>query len=149
MLVVGCGVGLCWNVGEACRRWSHMCGSWYLPKFLFRGVLYAEEHILLDGPGLAVYLFVNNVKLVGVHGMSCGGTVVVYGGRGLEMFLDSFPQGSARLPNVGADAVDMWALVFADDACLVGFWVLVLGVPQGCSKGVGALEVDLDSSAFA
>ena len=37
VLVVGCGVGLCWNVGEACRRWSHMCGSWYLPKFLFRG----------------------------------------------------------------------------------------------------------------
>ena len=70
MLVVGCGVGLCCNVGEACRRWSHMCGSWYLPKFLFRGVLYADEHSLLDGPGLAVYLFVNNVKLVGVHGMS-------------------------------------------------------------------------------
>ena len=45
--------------------------------------------------------------------------------------------------------MDMWALVFVDDACLVGFGVLVLGVPQGCSKGVGALEVDLDSSAFA
>ena len=37
VMVVGCGVGLCWNVGEACRRWSHMCGSWYLPKFLFKG----------------------------------------------------------------------------------------------------------------
>ena len=38
VLVVGCGVGLCWNMGEACRRLSHICGSWYLPKFLFRGV---------------------------------------------------------------------------------------------------------------
>ena len=119
------------------------------PSSCLGEVLYTDEHSLLDGPGLAVYLFVNNVKLVGVHGMSCGGTVVVYGGRGLEMFLNSFPQGSARLPNVGAGAVDMWALVFVGDACLVGFWVLILGVPQGCSKGVGVLEVDLDSSAFA
>ena len=47
--------------------------------------------------------------------------VVVYGGRGLEMFLNSFPQGSARLPNVGAGAVDMWALVFVDDACFICF----------------------------
>ena len=37
MLIVGCGVGLCWNMGEACRRWSHMCGSWYLAKFMFKG----------------------------------------------------------------------------------------------------------------
>ena len=34
---VGCGVGLCWNVGEACRSWSHICSSWYLPRFLFKG----------------------------------------------------------------------------------------------------------------
>ena len=117
-------------MGEACRRLSHMCGSWYLPKFLFKGgVLYAYEHGLLYGPGKAVYLFVNNVELVGVHGMSCGGTVVVYGGGGLEMFLNSFPQGPARLPNVGAGALDVWALVFVDDACLVSFGVLILGVP--------------------
>ena len=90
-----------------------------------------DEHSLLDGPELAVCLFVNNVKLVGVHGMSFGGTVVVYGGRGLEMFLNSFPQGSARLPNVGAGAVDMWALVFVDDACLVWFFgSLSLGLPR-------------------
>ena len=37
VLVVGCGVDLGWNVGDACRRLSHMCGSWYLPKFLFKG----------------------------------------------------------------------------------------------------------------
>ena len=98
------------------------------PSSCLGGVLHMDEHNLLDGPGLAVYLFMNNVKLVGVHGMSCGGTVVMYGGRGLKMFLNSFPQGSARLPNVGAGAVDVWALVFVDDACLVGFGVLILGV---------------------
>ena len=26
-VVVGCCVGLHWNVGDACRSWSHMCGS--------------------------------------------------------------------------------------------------------------------------
>ena len=34
VLVVGCGIGLCWNMGEACRRLTHMCGSWYLPAWV-------------------------------------------------------------------------------------------------------------------
>ena len=97
------------------------------PSFCLRGGPVCV--CLLDGSGKAVYLFVHNIELVGVHRMSCGGTVVVYGGGGLEMFLNSFPQGSARLPNVGAGALDVLALVFVDDACLVGFGVLILGVP--------------------
>ena len=99
------------------------------PSSCLRGVLYAYEHSLLDSPGKTVYFFMHNVELLGVHGVSCGGTVVVYGGGGLEMFFDSFPQGSARLPNVGAGTLDVWALVFVDDACLVGFGVFVLRVP--------------------
>ena len=108
-----------------------------------------DKHSFLDSPGLAVYHLVNNVKLVGVHGVSCGGTVEVYGGGGLEMFLNSFPQGSARFTNVGTGAVDVWALVLIDDTCLVGFGVLILGVAQGYSEGIGPLEVDLDPSSFA
>ena len=87
-----------------------------------------DEHGFLDGPGLAVYLLVYNVKLLGVHGVSCGGTVEVYRGGGLEMFLNSFPQGSARFTNVGAGAINVGALVLVDDACLTGFGILVLGV---------------------
>ena len=34
--VVGWLVGLHWRVGDTWRRWSHMCGSWYLPRFLLR-----------------------------------------------------------------------------------------------------------------
>ena len=45
-----------------------------------------DEHGLLDGPGMTVDLLVYYVKLVGVHGMSCGGAVVVYGGGGFEVF---------------------------------------------------------------
>ena len=67
-------------------------------------------------------------ELVGVHWMSCGGAVEVYGGGGLEMFLNSFPQGSARLSNVGTRAVDVGVLVFVDDSCLVGGRVLVFRV---------------------
>ena len=36
-VVVGCYVGLGWNVGDACKSWSHICSSWYLPRFLLRG----------------------------------------------------------------------------------------------------------------
>ena len=53
------------------------------------GVLYTYKHGLLDGPRVAVNLLLHYMELVGVHGMSCGDTVVVYRGRGLEVFLDS------------------------------------------------------------
>ena len=43
----------------------------------------------------------------------------------------------------------MWAKVLVYNSCLVGFGVLVLGVAQSCSKGVGPLEVDLETSSFA
>ena len=56
-----------------------------------RGVLYLDEHSLLDGPGVAVDFLVNYTELVGVHGMACGGTVEVYGTGGFEMFFDLSP----------------------------------------------------------
>ena len=59
------------------------------------GVLHADEHGLLDGPGKAVTFLVHYVELVGVHGMSCGVAVVVYGGGGFEVFLYPFTQKSA------------------------------------------------------
>ena len=43
----------------------------------------------------------------------------------------------------------MWALVLVDNSCLVGFRVLVPWVSKGCTEGVGAPEVNLDTSAFA
>ena len=48
-----------------------------------------DEHGFLDCSGLAVDFLMYYVELVGIHGMVCGGTVLVYGGRGLEVFLDS------------------------------------------------------------
>ena len=54
-----------------------------------RGVLYPDEHSLLDGPGLAVDFLFYYAELVGVHGMACDGGTEVYRGGGLEMFLDS------------------------------------------------------------
>ena len=80
------------------------------PGSCLGGILYADKHGFLNGPGLAIYFLVYNVELVGVHGVSCGGAVKMYGGGGLKMFFDSFPQGSARFPNVGIGAVDVWAL---------------------------------------
>ena len=43
----------------------------------------------------------------------------------------------------------MRALILVNDAHLVGFGILILGVAQGCPEGVGPLEVDLNTSSFA
>ena len=51
-----------------------------------------DEHGFLDGPGVAVDLFVDYVELFWIHWESCGGAVKVDGGVGLEMFLDSSTQ---------------------------------------------------------
>ena len=51
-----------------------------------------DEHSFLDGPGMAVYLFVYYIELLWIHWVSCGGAVKVDGGRDLEMFLNSFTQ---------------------------------------------------------
>ena len=57
--------------------------------FCWEGVLYMDEHSLLDGPGMAFDFLVHYVKLVWVHWVSCGGTVEVYRGGGFEMFFNS------------------------------------------------------------
>ena len=51
-----------------------------------------DEHSFLDGPGMAVDLFVYYIELFWIHCVSCGGAVKVDGGRDLEVFLDSFIQ---------------------------------------------------------
>ena len=55
------------------------------------GVLHTDEH----GPGMTVDLLMHYVKLVWVHGMSCSGAVVVYGGGGFEVFFNPFTLRSA------------------------------------------------------
>ena len=47
------------------------------PGFCLRGVLNADEHGLLDGPGLHVNFLMYNTELCRVHWMSCGGAVEV------------------------------------------------------------------------
>ena len=51
-----------------------------------------DECGFLDGPGMAVDLFVHYVELFWIHWVYCGGAVKVDRGRGLEMFLYSLPQ---------------------------------------------------------
>ena len=135
---VGSGCWLCcWfvleHVEEACRSGSHICSSWYFPRFLFKGGSCTWMNIaslmVLD---CMLTSLMYNAELVGVHWMSCGGAVEVYGGGGFKMFFNSFPQGSARFPNVRAEAVDVRALVFVDDSCLVSGWIFVFRVAKSC-----------------
>ena len=74
----GCDVG--WLVGTVVLVMPAVDGpicveAGTFQDFCFLGVLYMDEHSLLDGPGLAVDLLVHNTELVGVHGMACGGAV--------------------------------------------------------------------------
>ena len=62
------------------------------PGFCLGGILYADKHGFLNSPGLAVYFLVYNVKLVGVHGVSCGGAVKMYGGGALKCSLILSPR---------------------------------------------------------
>ena len=117
--------------------------------FCLRGVLHTDEHCFLDGPRLHVNFLMYNVELVGVHWMSCGGAVEVYGGGDFKMFFNPFPQGSAIFPNVRAGAVDVRALVFVDDSCLVGVRIFVFRIAKSCPWGVGALKMYLDAFALA
>ena len=50
----------------------------------------------------------------------------------LKCSLTLSPLGSARFSNVRAGAVDVRALVFVDDSCLVGGWIFVFRVAKSC-----------------
>ena len=39
---MGSVVYLSWSAEVSCRTWSHTCGSWYLPKFLFKEGSFAQ-----------------------------------------------------------------------------------------------------------
>ena len=76
-----------------------MSWQWKLAVVLVCVGTYVKP-VEVDSPGLHVNILMYNTELVRVHWMSCGSTVEVYGGGGFEMFFNSFPQGSARLPNL-------------------------------------------------
>ena len=81
--LVGMLVGLHCRVGDAWRKWSHMCSSWYFPRFLLKvGSCTRMNMASLMVLEWQLNLFVHYIELVGDHGMSCGDTVVVYGGGG-------------------------------------------------------------------
>ena len=87
-----------------------------------------DEHGLLDGPGVAVDLFVYYIKLFWILWVSCGGAVKVYRGGGFEVFLDSFSQWSTWFSYIGTGAIYLGAFVVINDACMVVLGVLVFGV---------------------
>ena len=66
-----------------------ICEVAVLPKLPAEGwVLHMDEQSFIDGPGMAVDLFVHYIELFWIHWVSCGGAVKVYGGRDFEVFLN-------------------------------------------------------------
>ena len=88
------------KAGISHRIPSHMCGSWYLPRFLFRGVINPSEHCFHCGLGDALGLPAHDGEAVQFDGMICGVGMVINGGWGPKMFLVSVPEGSASFTDV-------------------------------------------------
>ena len=55
--------------GVSCRIWSHTCGSWYLPKFLFRegslALMYMASLMLLVVPCAFLWTMLKQSVLIG------------------------------------------------------------------------------------
>ena len=54
----------------SCDTQSHMCGSWFLPRLLFRGAL-TDVHGLLHGSGDALGLPIHYEEIIQLDGMPC------------------------------------------------------------------------------
>ena len=66
--------------GVSFNTWSHTCGSWNFPKFLFKeGSLTPDVHGLLDVPGQTMSLPVHYGKTFRANWMFCCMCVQVYG----------------------------------------------------------------------
>ena len=121
--------GLHWSVGDACRRWSHMCRSWYFPRFLLR--VGSCTHMNMASLMVLEWLLTSLCTILNCPGsMECPVVVLCrwMGEGALRVFLDPFSQWSAWFPYVSTWAVYVGALVMVDDPCLADFGVLVLGV---------------------
>ena len=128
----------------SCKTWSHMCGSWYFPKFLLRRVINTSIHSLLYVPGDPLCLPVNYGETFGAYWVSCRMAMVVYMGWGPEVFLEPVPEGSARLPYVFFWIVDVWAFKSIYDPILLKFAVPVLGGHEKGFYGVGRFKMHMD-----
>ena len=105
----------------------HMCGSWYLPRFLFRGVFNPGKHFSLYGPGDALRLPTHYVGTVQFDGMTCGVGMVINGGGGPMMFLVSSPNGPTSFADVLHCTSHMVTLKPVDNTSFVIDFILALG----------------------
>ena len=69
------------------RTSSQICGRWYLPIFLFRDGLLTLIYSLLDGPHEVLVLSSQYGEIINGYIMTRDVGMVMYRGRGLQMFL--------------------------------------------------------------
>ena len=87
-----------WRASMCCRTSSQICGSWYLPRFLFRDGSLTDEHGLLYGPADTVELPVHDGEIVQFDGVTCGVGAVWMGGRAFICSLHLSPKVLPVLP---------------------------------------------------
>ena len=122
-----------------------MCSSWYLPRFLFKGVIDTYAHGLLYGSGDGLGLPIHYGEAVQFDGMTCGVGMVTDGEGGSKVFPVSVPKSPTSFTNILHCASWMVTLVSIDDISLVDDNVPILGDHQQILNCVVTLEMDLDS----
>ena len=80
------------RAGVSCSIPSQLCGSWYLPRFLLRGVIEADKHGLLYGPGDALGLPIYYGEAVKFDGMPCCVSMIINGEGALRCSLYLSPK---------------------------------------------------------
>ena len=120
------------------RTLSHMWGRWYLPMFLFRdGLLTFIYRASFIGSNKVLVFPPYYAKVVNVDFMTWSAGMIIYRGRSLLMFLETFSKSSCWFPNVLLIALHPITTMsvhdstfFQDDLCpwepLGGFWWQVL-----------------------
>ena len=122
--LVGWLVGLCWRVGDAWRRWSHMCRSWYLPRFCLGG-----SYTWMNIASLMVLEWLLTSLCIILNWLGSMGCPVVVlwmciGEGALKCSLTLSPKVLPDSPIY----IYVGALVMIYDSCLVWFGVFVLWV---------------------
>ena len=123
---------LSWSDGVSCKTSSHMCESWYFPKFLLREGsstwIYMASFMFLV---TTLWFPVNYGEALGAYWVSCTLAMVVFRGWGPQVFLESVPKGSAWFPYVFLRTVDVWAFKFIYNPTFLSLLSLSLGPWEG------------------
>ena len=125
------------NSGDLTNTSSHMCGSWYLPIFLFRDWSFNLINIAsFDGPDNALVLPAHNAEIVQRHLMTSDVMVVTDRCWSLHVLSEPLGKSSARFTNIFFITVHLATPEPVDHSTPLQDGISIFGVYQEVLDGV-------------